>query len=74
VEKAGRVSAAEVVSLAQQVMIVSAEGIVIQTPVKEKDPKQGISVQGRSTQGVRLMKLDPGDEVVAIASFEKEKK
>jgi DNA gyrase subunit A len=55
-------------------MIVSAEGIVIQTPVKEKDPKQGISIQGRSTQGVRLMRLDPGDSVVAIASFEKETK
>ncbi len=74
VEKAGKVAAAEVVSLAQQVMIVSAEGIVIQTPVKEKDPKQGISIQGRSTQGVKLMRLDPGDEVVAIASFEKESK
>jgi DNA gyrase subunit A len=72
VEKAGKVAAAEVVSLAQQVMIVSAEGIVIQTPVK--DPKQGISIQGRSTQGVKLMRLDPGDEVVAITAFEKEKK
>jgi DNA gyrase subunit A len=74
VEKAGRVAAAEVVSFSQQVMIVSAEGIVIQTPVKEKDPKQGISVQGRSTQGVKLMRLDPGDSVVAIAAFEKEPK
>jgi DNA gyrase subunit A len=74
VDKAGKVAAAEVVSLAQQVMIVSAEGIVIQTPVKEKDPKQGISVQGRSTQGVKLMRLDPGDSVVAIAAFDKEKK
>ena len=74
VEKTGKVAAAEVVSLAHQVMIVSAEGIVIQTPVKEKDPKQGISIQGRSTQGVKLMKLDPGDEVVAIAAFEKENK
>ena len=74
VEKAGKVGAAEVVSLSQQVMIISAEGIVIQTPVKEKDPKHGISVQGRSTQGVKLMKLDPGDSVVAITSFEKEPK
>jgi DNA gyrase subunit A len=72
VEKTGKVAAAAVVSLAQQLMIISAEGIVEQTPVKEKDPKQGISVQGRSTQGVRLMRLDPGDSVVAIASFEKE--
>jgi DNA gyrase subunit A len=74
VGKAGKVAAAAVVSFSQQVMIISAEGIVIQTPVKEKDPKQGISVQGRSTQGVRLMRLDPGDSVVAIASFEKENK
>jgi DNA gyrase subunit A len=74
VEKTGKVVAAEVVSLAQQLMIITAEGIVEQTPVKEKDPRQGISIQGRSTQGVRLMKLDAGDSVVAIASFEKEPK
>jgi DNA gyrase subunit A len=61
-----------VVSLSQQAMIISAEGIVIQTPVKEKDPRQGITILGRSTQGVRLMRLDPGDMVVAIACFDKE--
>jgi len=75
IEKTSRVAAAAVVSLSQQVMIISAEGIIIHTPVKEKDPKQkGISIQGRSTQGVRLMKLDPGDMVVAIACFDKEAK
>jgi len=73
-EKSGRVTASAVVSLKQQVMIISAEGIVIQTPVKEKDPRQGITVQGRSTQGVKLQDLDPGDRVVAIACFEKEAK
>jgi DNA gyrase subunit A len=73
VEKTGKVVAAAVVSLAQQLMIISAEGIVIQTPVQEKDPKQrSISIQGRSTQGVKIQVLDPGDRVVAIASFEKE--
>ncbi len=73
VEKTGKVAAAAVVSLAQQLMIISAEGIVIQTPVQEKDPKQrSISIQGRSTQGVKIQVLDPGDRVVAIASFEKE--
>jgi hypothetical protein len=41
--------------------------------VKEKDPRQGITIQGRSTQGVRLMKLDSDDEVVAVASFVGEK-
>jgi len=73
-EKADRVAAASVVSLSQQAMIVSADGLVIQTPVKEKDPKRGITILGRSTQGVRLMKLEPGDRVVAIASFEREAK
>jgi DNA gyrase subunit A len=73
-EKSGKVAASAVVSLKQQVMIISAEGIVIQTPVKEKDPRQGITVQGRSTQGVKLQELDPGDQVVAIACFEKEAK
>jgi DNA gyrase subunit A len=71
-EKTDKVAAAEVVSLSQQAMIISAEGIVIQTPVKEKDPRKGITIQGRSTQGVRLMKLDPGDRVVAIACFDKD--
>jgi DNA gyrase subunit A len=73
-EKSGKVAASAVVSLNQQVMIISAEGIVIQTPVKEKDPRQGITVQGRSTQGVKLQDLDTGDRVVAIACFEKEAK
>ena len=73
-EKSGKVAASGVVLLKQQVMIISAEGIVIQTPVKEKDPRQGITVQGRSTQGVKLQELDAGDRVVAIACFEKETK
>ncbi len=73
-EKTGNVAAATIVSLSQQVMIISAEGIVIQTPVKEKDPRQGITILGRSTQGVKLQELEPGDRVVAIACFEKETK
>jgi DNA gyrase subunit A len=74
VDKTGKVADAEVVTLAQQVMIVSAEGIVIQTPVKEKDPKMGITIQGRSTQGVKLMRLDTGDKVVALTCFDKDAK
>ena len=73
-EKTGKIAASGVVSLSQQAMIISAEGIVIQTPVKEKDPRRGITIQGRGTQGVKLQELDPGDRVVAIACFEKETK
>ncbi|MBI2288062.1 MAG: DNA gyrase subunit A, partial [Chloroflexi bacterium] len=68
-EKTGNVAAARVVNQSQEVMIMSAEGIVIRTPVKERDPKKGITILSRSTQGVRLMKLGEGDKVVAITSF-----
>jgi len=71
VEKTGDVSASKVVSLTEQVMIISADGIVTRTPVTEKDPRQGITIQGRSAQGVRLMRLGSGDKVVAIACFDK---
>lgn len=69
-QKTGDVADAKVVLPSQQLMIVSADGIVIRTPVREKDPKQGITIQGRSTEGVRLMRLGSGDTVVAIACFD----
>jgi len=69
-EKTGDIASALLVSESQQVMIMSAEGIVTRTPVREKDPRQGISIQGRNTQGVTLMKLDSGDRVVAITCFD----
>ena len=74
-EKTGDIAAAKVVASRDQVMIISAKGIVTRTPVRERDPRQGITIQGRSTQGVRLMRLEAGDEVVAVAAFggEKEK-
>jgi len=65
-DKTGEVAAARVVSQSQHLMIISAEGIVTRTPVKEKDPRRGITIQGRNTQGVRLMRLGLGDKVVAI--------
>ena len=45
-------------------MIISAEGIIIYSPVKE------IAIQGRTTQGVRLMRMEGEDNVVAVTSFE----
>ena len=69
-EQTGLVATTRVVTESQQVMIISANGIITRTPVKEKDPRKGITIQGRSTQGVRLMKLEAGDYVVAIADFE----
>ena len=69
-DKDDEVVAAKVTSLTQQVMIISADGIVIRTPAKEKDPKKGITIQGRSTQGVRLMNLGEGDKVAAVTCFD----
>ncbi len=43
-----------------EVMIVSANGIVIRLPVT------GISAIGRNTQGVRVINLDSGDRVIDI--------
>jgi len=63
IPKSGEVAAARMVSLSDQLMIISAQGIFERTTVK------GISIQGRSTQGVKLMSLDAGDKVVAVAAF-----
>ena len=68
-EKTGEVAAAGLVSRSQQLMIISADGNVIRTPLKEKRQEHRISVQKRSTQGVRLMRLGEGDKVVAITCF-----
>lgn len=71
IDKTGPIAAASVVTQDEQLMIISSEGIVINTPVKEKDPtKGGISVQHRTTQGVRLMRLEQGDSVVSITCYE----
>ena len=64
------VTAARVVTQNQQVMIISANGIITRTPVKEKDPRKGITVQGRNTQGVRLMRLEEGERIVDMARVE----
>ena len=69
-DKTEDVVAAKVTNLTRDVMIISAKGMIIQTPVKERDPKKGITILGRSTQGVKLMNLDEGDKVVAVTAFD----
>jgi DNA gyrase subunit A len=69
-EKTGDVAAARLVTQSQQLMLISTDGIVTRTPVKEKSAGQGIPIYNRSTQGVRLMRLGSGDRVVAIANFD----
>ena len=49
-----------------EVMITSSEGIVIRIPVKD------IRVQGRNTQGVKIMDVRQKDKVVGVARIEPE--
>jgi DNA gyrase subunit A len=69
-DKTGPVVAARVVTEQSDVMLVTANGIMTRTPVIEDDPRKGITIQGRSTQGVRLMRLNEDDTVVGITCID----
>lgn len=60
-ERNGNVVAIASVTDDDSIMIISQKGIGIRIAVKD------ISVIGRATQGVKVMKLDEGDKVVATA-------
>ncbi len=60
-EARGRLAGAMIVRDGYEVMLISQDGTVIRTAV------DGISRMGRSTQGVRLMNLRPGDKVSSLA-------
>jgi len=68
-EKTGLVAAAQLVLQTQQLMIISKDGKVISTPLKD-DTGGGIPILGRTTQGVIIMRLDEGDQVAALATWE----
>ncbi|MGQ9780092.1 MAG: DNA gyrase subunit A [Bacillota bacterium] len=60
-KKNGPIVGARVVTPEDGLMVVTAAGIIIRTKVKD------ISQTGRGTQGVRIIRLDEGDRVVALA-------
>ncbi|MFT7600347.1 MAG: DNA gyrase subunit A [Acidimicrobiales bacterium] len=60
-EKKGRVIGAFFVSPEAEVLLMSANGVVIRTPVSS------ISQQGRDATGVRVMNLGDNDHVAAVA-------
>jgi DNA gyrase subunit A len=60
-ERNGALVAAREVVPEDEIMVVTAKGIVIRLSI------EGVAEIGRATQGVRLMKPDPGDRVVSIA-------
>jgi DNA gyrase subunit A len=64
--KRGRVVAAFMVGIGDEIILVSSGGVVIRTAVRE------IASQGRDATGVRVMNLDEGDTVAAVARMEAE--
>ena len=59
-ERNGRMVGALRVAQDDEIMLISSGGTLVRTPVKD------ISVQGRNTQGVRLIRLDDGDRLVSL--------
>jgi DNA gyrase subunit A len=57
----GKVVAAFMAALDDELLLVSTGGVVIRMPVRE------IASQGRDATGVRVMNLDGGDAVAAVA-------
>jgi DNA gyrase subunit A len=59
-DKSGDLVAARMVNADHELILISEKGIVLRTPVAH------ISLQGRSTQGVRLMDVSKSDAVAAV--------
>src|SRR5204862_6388691 len=62
----GAVVGMRAVTDADKVMLITEKGILIRTRVEE------IRETGRNAQGVRLIKLDEGDRLVAMAKIDSE--
>jgi DNA gyrase subunit A len=59
--KKGHVCCTTTISEDNELLVTTKDGIMIRIPASE------IRVQGRSTQGVRIMNVKPNDEVAAVA-------
>jgi DNA gyrase subunit A len=65
-ERNGKVVAVKEVTDNDELVATSSGGMVIRIPITD------IKVQGRNTQGFRIMRLDEGDKVIAVARIAKE--
>jgi len=59
-QRNGAVIGATMVNEQDEIMLISNQGTLIRTPV------QGISVVGRNTQGVRIVKLNEGEKLAGL--------
>ncbi len=65
-DKTGKMMAIREVLDNDDIVVVTSKGVIIRQPAKE------IRVAGRNTQGVRLIRLDSGDRVSAVAAVPSE--
>ena len=63
-EKTGKVAGIRLVHETDEIMLISSDGTIIRLEVS------GISILGRATQGVTLMRMSDGNRVVSIARIE----
>ena len=63
-ERNGNTVAALQVTVAQELMLISSTGTLVRTPVRD------ISIVGRNTQGVRLIRLAEGERLTGIERVE----
>jgi DNA gyrase subunit A len=63
-ERNGQVVGAELVRVDDEIMLISDGGTLVRTRVDE------VSVQGRNTQGVRLIRLDGDERLVGLDRLE----
>ncbi len=63
-ERNGRTVGALLVGEGDEIMLISSNGTLVRTPVDD------ISVQGRNTQGVRLIRVEEGQRLVGVARIE----
>jgi len=65
-KKSGKIVGGKIVTAGDDLMIVTAKGVLIRQKVDK------ISIIGRSARGLKLIKLDSGDRVVAVARVVRE--
>jgi DNA gyrase subunit A len=65
-EKTGQLIAIKSVVEADDLMIINKSGITIRMPVGD------LRVMGRATQGVRLIKLDEGDQIASVEKIDEQ--
>ena len=65
-EKTGRIADVKMVSPGDDILVISDDATIIRMAV------DSISVLGRSTQGVRIMRLSEGSRVISIEKTERE--